>query len=312
MEPREGGETGAPALLDPRALARLKGLHLRSRRVVDGLLQGIHRSPHHGSSIEFAEHKEYSPGDEIRHIDWKAYGRLDRYYVKKFEHETNLRVFSVLDTSASMGYGAEGTLTKLEYASVLVASLAFLLLRQQDAVGLVTVADDVELAVPARGRMGHLNHLASLLEGVRPGGGTALEAGLARVVDSTRKRGLVLVFTDFFTPLERPFELLRQMVSRGHQVTLFHVFDGDEIDFPFDEMTLFEGLETRKRLLVEPKLLRDAYLERLAAFREEVRRRCLETPIDRVLVDTREPPAALLLRWLSRREASIRREAGAA
>ncbi len=299
-------------LLDPRALARLKGLGLRSGRVVDGLLQGIHRSPHHGSSIEFAEHKEYSPGDEVRHIDWRAYGRLDRYYVKKFEHETNLRTWSVLDTSASMGYGADGALTKLEYASVLVASLAFLLLRQQDAVGMVTVADDVKVSVPARGRMGHANHLVQVLEQLEPEGGTTLEAGLSRVVEGSRKRGLVFVFSDLFQSPDGIFRLLRQMVSRGHQVTLFHVLDGDELIFPFEEMTLFKGMESTRKLLVEPKLLRDAYMGRLAEFREDLQRRCFEARIERVEVDTRERPDQLLLRWLRQREAGLRQHAGAA
>ena len=292
----------APELLEPEALARLKGLHLRARRVVDGLLQGIHRSPHHGSSIEFAEHKEYSPGDEIRHIDWKAYGRLDKYYVKKFEQETNLRAWSVIDVSASMEYGAEGALTKLEYASVLAASLGFLLLRQQDAVGLVTFAEAVEAVLPPRARLGHLTHYCQLLEQARPRGGTSLEAGLQRLSEQLRKRGVIHVFSDFFADTGRCFEVLRQLAIRGHQITVFLVLDGDEIDFPFDQMTLFEGMETRKRLLVEPKLVREAYLERLVQHRERLRQACLESRIDFVEVDTRRRPDRLLLEWLRSRD----------
>ena len=294
--------TATPELLEPASLARLKGLTMRAQSVVDGVLQGIHRSPHHGSSIEFAEHKEYSPGDEIRHIDWKAYGRLDKYYVKKFEQETHLHAWSVLDVSQSMAYGADGALTKFEYASVLAASIGFLLLRQQDAIGLVTFAEDVQAVLPTRARLGHLTHYCKTLEEARPGGGTTLEAGLRRLAEQVRKRGVIHVFSDFFAATESCFEMLRQLATRGHQITVFLVLDGDEIDFPFEEMTMFEGMETRRRLLVEPKLVRDQYLERLEAHRESLRAACLESRIDFVQVDTRIPPDRLLLAWLRERQ----------
>ncbi len=291
-----------PDLLEPRSLAQLKGLTLRARHVVDGLLQGIHKSPHHGSSIEFAEHKEYSAGDEIRHIDWKAYGRLDKYYVKKFEQETNLRAWSVVDVSASMAYGAAGQLSKFEYASVLASSLGFLLLRQQDAIGLVTFAEEVEAALPARARLGHLTHYCQLLEQVTPAGSTSLASGLRRVSEQVRRRGFIHVFSDFFGDQEPCFQLLRQLATRGHQISVFLILDGDELEFPFDEMTMFEGMETKRRLLVEPKLVRDAYLQRLEAHREGIRASCLEGRIDFIEVDTRTPPDRVLLRWLRRRD----------
>ncbi len=292
-----------PSLLDPRALARIKGLLLRSRLVVDGVLQGIHKSPHHGSSIEFSEHKEYTPGDDTRHIDWKAYARVDKVYVKKFEQETNLRAYAVLDVSASMGYGADGRLTKLEYASVLAASLGFLLLRQQDALGLVAFAGQVEAAIPARARMSHLSHFCAKLESTVPAGSTRIDLGLRRVVEQARKRGVVHVYSDFFGDEDAAFALLRQLVTRGHQVTVFHVLDGDELDFPFEEMTVFKGMESDQRLLVEPKLVREAYLARMSAFREGLRRRCLADRVRHVLVDTREAPENLLLRYLTGSEA---------
>ncbi len=292
--------TATSRLLDPQSLAQLKGLTLRARRVVDGVLQGIHRSPHHGSSIEFAEHKEYSPGDEIRHIDWRAYGRLDKYYVKKFEHETNLRAWCLVDTSASMGYGAEGRLTKLEYASVLAASLGFLLLRQQDAVGFVAFAEAVRATLPARARMGHLTLFCEQLEAVTADGGTDLVGGIRRLAEQVSGRGMVFVFSDFFGDVDGAVKLLRQLTSRGHDVTVFHVLDGDELDFPFEEMVLFEGMETKRRLLVEPKLVRERYLERLAGHQEAVRQGCLEGRVDYVPVDTRELPDQLLLARLTR------------
>ncbi len=307
MSPRrDPARPGPSALLDPRTLAQIKGLTLRARRVVDGVLQGIHKSPHHGSSIEFAEHHEYSPGDEIRHIDWKAYARLDTYYVKRFEQETNLKAWFVLDSSASMAYGADELLTKYEYATIIAASLGFLLLRQQDAIGVVTFAARVGAMVPARAQMRHLNHLARVLESIHPSGTTDLASGIARVSERATKRGLVFVLSDFFGEQEAAFRLLRQLVGRGHHVVVMHVLDGDELSFPFGEMTLFEGMETKRRLLVEPRLVRAAYLRRLEAHRAQVRAACLGNQIEDLLIDTREPPERLLRTYLNQRGARRR------
>lgn len=287
-------------LVDPRTLAQLKTLSVRVRRVVDGVLQGVHKSPHRGSSIEFADHKEYTPGDETKHIDWKAYGRMDKYYVKRFEQETNLNAWCVLDQSGSMAYGADGALTKYDYASVVAASLGFLLLSQQDAVGLVTFSDGVQEIIPTRSGLGHMSHICGALEAARPEAETDLSVGLRQLSERTRRRGIVMVFTDFFAPLDEAFGVLRQLVSRGHQVIAFHVLDGDELRFPFDEMTLFEGLETGHRLLAEPRSIRSTYLKRIESHVEDVRRRCIEGRIEPVLLDTSEPPARVLLRFLRR------------
>lgn len=285
-------------LIDPTALARLRGVALRARRVVDGVLQGLHRSPHQGASVEFAEHKEYAPGDEIRHVDWKAYARFDKYYVKKYEQETNLQALAVLDCSASMGYGADGVLTKYDYAAVLVTTLAHVLLRQQDAIGLVKYADEVSQVLPPRARANHMGHLVEALDKAKVRGGTNLEAGLRSVVEFSRRRGMVFVFSDFFGDAERPFGMLRQLVGRGQQVTVFHVLDGDELTFPFEEMTLFEGMESKARLLVEPRLVRKTYLAKLEEHQAEIRRRCLESQVGYQLVDTREAPGDVVLRLL--------------
>ena len=294
----EHAELVASRLLDPVALARLKGLALRAQRVVDGLLQGIHKSPHHGSSIEFAEHKEYSPGDELRHVDWKAYGRLDRYYVKRYEQESNLRAFFVLDSSASMGYQSGG-LSKFDYSALISVSLAYLLLRQQDAVGALTFGDKVHDLLPPRARNTHLSHLCAMLEKAKVEGTTNLASGLDGIVELAKKRGLIFVISDFFGDNKRAFKLMRQLVGRGHQITVMHVMDGDELDFPFEEMTLFEGMESRRRLLVEPKLVREAYLKRLSEHRDDVRNQCLSAQVRYQEVDTREAPDRLLLRLLN-------------
>ena len=294
----QASSTPASRFLQPAALAQLKSLALRVDQVIDGVLQGVHRSPQKGRSVEFAEHKEYRPGDEIRHIDWRAFARLDKLYVKRFEQETNLTAWFVLDTSESMAYGREGGLTKYEYSATLLASLAFLLLRQQDAVGLIAFDEEVRSFSPARGQLSHLKRLTETLDGLEPSGKTRLESGLLRLADTSNKRGMVFVFSDLFGDLEAATKLLRQLVSKGHVVTVFHVLDGDELTFPFEGVVHFEGLEHRRRLLAEPRLVRDRYLRAMAEHREAVRRTCLESRIRHLLVDTREPLDRVLLGFL--------------
>ena len=285
-------------LIDPQALARLKGVSLRAKSVVDGVLQGMHRSPHQGASIEFAEHKEYSPGDEIKHVDWKVYGRLDKYYVKKFEHETNLRAFMVIDGSASMGYGADGMLSKFDYAATVATTLAYLLLKQQDAVGLLKFDQKVAEVLPPRSRMTHLSAMADLLEKSKVRGGTDIGAALQVMVEQHKKRGMVLVFSDFFGNDERAFAMVRNLVGRGHDVVVLQVLDGDELDFPFKEMTLFEGLESDQKLLVEPQIVRREYLERMREHQARVRKQALEAQAGYQLVDTRIPPGEVVLKLI--------------
>jgi len=310
-EPAEKGKR----LVDPQALARLKGVALRARAVVDGVLQGLHKSPHQGASIEFAEHKEYTPGDEIKHIDWKAYGRLDRYYVKKYEHETNLQAFFVIDASASMGYAAEvaatgrkkgepheRTLSKFEYAATLATALGWLLLRQQDAIGLVKFDEKVTAVLPPRARATHLAAVTQALEATKVSGGTDLEAALATMVEMSKKRGMVFVLSDFFGDMERPFKMLRNLVGRGHDATVIHVLDGDELTFPFREMTLFEGMESTQKLLVEPEIVRREYLARMTQHRAAIRQAAIDAQAGYQLADTREPPGELIRRFLRERK----------
>ena len=286
------------SLLEPRTLAQLKSLSLRVECVVDGLLQGVHRSPNRGRSVEFAEHKEYTPGDETRHIDWRAFARLDKLYVKRFEQETNLSAWFAIDASESMAYGAKGGLTKYEYAATALSSLAYLLLRQQDAVGLVSFSDTVGQILPPRSQLSHLKRLTDALEAEAPQGLTQLSAGLQRIAEMASKRGVVFVFSDFFGDTHEALALLRRLVSKGHVVVAFHVLDGDELTFPFEGVVHFEGLERRERLLAEPRLVRDRYLAAMAAHQSEVRQGCLEAQVRHVLVDTREPIDRLLLGFL--------------
>lgn len=290
-------------LLDPEVLAKLATLKLRVRAVAEGILSGLHKSPHHGQSVEFAEHKEYAPGDEIRHIDWKAYAKFDKYYVKRFEHETNLRAYLVVDSSGSMGYKSrEGLLTKLEYASALAGALAYLLVRQQDAAGLVAVAGSVERSVPPRAAATHLGPILDVLGGLEPRGETRLAAAVDYVVEHAPRRSSVILFTDLFDPEERVLRRLAQLRGRKHEVTLFHVLDPWEIEFPFDDPTLFLSMEDTRAVEAHGRDVRRGYLEVVGRWLEDVRRASAESDIDYGLCRTDRALDEVLLPFLARRE----------
>src|SRR5215470_10825703 len=245
--------------LDPVALSRLGTLALKARTVVEGALSGLHRSPHHGSSVEFAEHKEYSPGDEIRHIDWKAYGKFDRYYVKRFEEETELTCYLLLDRSGSMAYRGDG-LSKLEYAAYLSAALAYLLNRQQDRVGLLAFGGEDVHYVPPRQRSNHLHDLLRAIEWVVADGGrgdTHLGEIIERVAElGRRRRSLVILVSDLFDPSPDVPRLLRRLRVQRHDVAVIQLLDPDELELPFEGLTIFESLEDDRRLLADPRSIR--------------------------------------------------------
>jgi uncharacterized protein (DUF58 family) len=300
------------ALLDPVEVARLADLKLRARTIVEGALAGLHRSPHHGASVEFAEHKEYSPGDEIRHIDWKAYGKFDKYYVKRYEEETELRCFLVVDCSSSMGYASEAApgVSKLAYASWLAAGITYLLLRQQDQAGLVAFADGLRAYVPPRARSGHLGNVLDSLEALRPEGATDLARAIDYVSDVAHRRALVIVFSDLLDVVGdesggagylEAARLLRGLRARRHDVALFHVLDGDELRLPFDEPSRFEGMEDARQLYADPRAIRRQYLAEVERFVAGCRRACAEGDVAYHLVDTSLPPSLTLLDFLRHR-----------
>jgi uncharacterized protein (DUF58 family) len=292
------------SFLDPVALSRLGTLALKARTVVEGALSGLHRSPHHGSSVEFAEHKEYSPGDEVRHIDWKAYGKFDRYYVKKFEEETELTAYLLLDRSGSMAYKGDG-ISKLEYAAYLVAALTYLLIRQQDRVGLVSFGAGQVEYVPPRARSNHLHDLLRTLDNVVDRGGkgpTSVAAALARVAELARhRRSLVVLVSDVFDLSPEVPNLLRRLRAQRHDVAVIQVLDKDELELPFEGVTLFESLEDDRRLLADPRAIRGAYLRELGAFLAHVRKTCTEVGVEHLLVPTTRPHSQTLLDFLSAR-----------
>lgn len=291
-------------LVDPNVLAALGNLKLKARYVVEGVLTGLHASPHHGASVEFAEHKEYCPGDEIRHIDWKVFGKSDKYYVKQYEDETNLRCYFVLDTSGSMGYGsqsASATLTKFDHAKILAASLSYILLRQQDHVGLIGADDRVCSYLPARGGTAHLENVCGSLEELAASGKTDLEKAFEHVLEVVPRRSVVIVISDFFDPsLDLEF-VMRQLVSRRLEVTLLHILDPYEIEFPFQSLTLFKSLETGRQVLAEPAVMRDTYVREMQKFQETVNQACLATDGDYVLVNTAFGPEKNILEILNQK-----------
>jgi uncharacterized protein (DUF58 family) len=289
--------------LDPAVLAKLGNLRLRVRAIAEGVLTGLHRSPHHGQSVEFAEHKEYAPGDEIRHIDWKAYGKFDKYYVKRFEQETNLRAYLVVDASGSMGYrGRPGALSKLEVASALAASLAFLLFRQQDAAGLVLVGDEVRGAIPPRASPSHLGPLVEALEGAKAEGPTRLARAVDWIIERAPRRSSVLVFSDLMDQDEKVLRKLSQLGLRRHDVTLFHILDPAELEFPFEDPTLFLSMEDGRQVEANGRDVRKGYLDVLGRWLADVKRTAAEADVDYQLCRTDRPLDEVLLPFLARRE----------
>lgn len=286
--------------LHPEAIKRITRLDLRARYIVEGFLSGAHRSPYFGQSVEFREHREYSRGDDLRHIDWKVWAKQDRYYVKRYEEDTNLRCTLLVDVSGSMRYGS-GALNKYEYACTLAVSLAYLLLRQQDAVGCVAFDEAARGVVPLRTKRNHLQTLIAALDVTQPKQKTDVYRVIRSVAESYPRRGMILVFSDLLTDrcsLFRGLQLLRQ---RGHDVMVFHVLDDDELDFPFNGPTRFEGLELPEHLTCNPRALREGYLQSLGAFLEEIRRGCMRQVIDYTLLRTSQPLDAALATFLSYR-----------
>lgn len=286
--------------LRPEAIKRISRLGLRARHIVEGFLSGLHRSPYFGQSIEFRQHREYAHGDDLRHVDWKVWAKQDRYYIKQFEEDTNLRCTLLCDVSASMRYG-RGDFSKYEYACTIAASLAYLLLRQQDAVGCVAFDESARMTIPQRTKRNHLNSIIKALELSDPRDKTDLYQILRNATESYPRRGMMILVSDLFVEREGLFRGLRLLRSRGHDVMVFHVLDDDELDFPFSGPTRFEGLELAEQLRCNPRALREGYLNSLGEYLEEVRHGCSRNNVDYTLLRTSQPLDAALAAFLSNR-----------
>ena len=286
--------------LHPEAIKRIARLDLRARHIVEGFLSGAHRSPYFGQSVEFLQHREYVAGDDMRHIDWKVWAKQNRYYVKQYEEDTNLRCTLLVDVSGSMRYGS-GPLTKYEYGSTAAVSLAYMLLRQQDAVGCVAFDDAARTTVPQRSKRNHLESIIAALDVSQPKQKTDIYRILRHVAESYPRRGMIAVFSDLLCDRPGLFKGLQLLRQRGRDVMVFHVMDDDELDFPFNGPTRFEGLEIPEHLSCNPRALREGYLEAIGAYLEEVRRGCTRHMVDYALIRTSQPLDAALAAFLSHR-----------
>jgi len=286
--------------LHPEAIKRISRLELRARHIVEGFLAGMHRSPYFGQSVEFLQHREYAKGDDLRHVDWKVWARQDRLYIKQYEEETNLRCTLMVDASNSMDYGS-GDFTKFEYASTIVSCLAYLILKQQDAVGSVVFDEKIRTKIPPRSKRNHIMSIVNSLNQTSPAAKTNLFDIMHSVAETYPKRGMMILVSDFFSDPEQTLRGLRLLHQRGHDVMVFHILDDDELDFPFTGPTRFDGLETETHLNCNPRALRDNYMKAMEEFIQTMRRGCARNTIDYALVRTSDPFDAVLANYLSNR-----------
>jgi len=276
----------AESYLKPEVIRQIKRLDLRAQFIVRGFLHGLHASPFHGFSVEFSEHRKYTAGDDPKDIDWLIYAKTDKYYVKKFEAETNITGYLVMDLSRSMGYTYRQQLTKFDYAICLAAALCYLMIHQQDPVGLLTFDEKIRNSLPPKSRRRHLGDVLSLLANLKPQGKTDVAASLTQVAAMLRHASLVMIFSDLLAEPEPVLHALRRLRHGGHDVILFHILDEAEVRFPFDGVVELEEPETAERLQLDAANFRRDYLDELEAFRETYRRECSRTRIDYVPLDT--------------------------
>ena len=286
--------------LQPETIARIARLEVVARNVVEGFLSGGHRSPYFGQSIEFAQHREYVPGDDIRRIDWKVWSKTDKYYIKQYEEETNLRTTLVVDVSESMQFSSGGV-SKYDYACRVAASLSYLLLRQSDAVGMVTFDSTIRQRVQQSSKMTHLTAMLAALENAKPQQKTSVADVLSKVADEYNRRGLIVLVSDLLADRAGLFKGLKLLRTRGHDIMIFHVMDDAELDFQYSGTTKFEGLEDAGDMICDPRALRDGYLAAMKTYLDELRRFCSQHLIDYQTIRTSEHLSAVLSHYLTHR-----------
>ncbi|MEE9162476.1 MAG: DUF58 domain-containing protein [Candidatus Neomarinimicrobiota bacterium] len=286
--------------LTPDIVSRLDNLSLRARLVVEGFIIGLHRSPYHGFSVEFAEHRAYGAGDEIRHVDWKLFAKTDRYYVKQFEEETNLKSYLLVDQSRSMAF-ASGGVSKLSYAQTLAASLSYLMLKQQDAIGLALFDSEIRHYLAPRARPSHLNTILGAMSEMQPGEETSIAPVLHQLAESIVKRGLIVLISDLFDDPDEILQGLKHFRHKRHEVIVFHILDPQELAFSFSSRTRFKDMETGQVITTEPWHIRQAYQERMERFIDTYRTRCGQQRIDYLQISTDRPLDLALSEYLLKR-----------
>ena len=288
--------------LQPAVVAQLANMELRARLVVEGFITGLHKSPYHGFSVEFTEHRQYMPGDEIKHIDWKAYGKTDRFYIKQFEEETNLKSYLIVDASRSMDYASKGNLKKFEYASYVAAALSFLMIEQRDAVGLILFDEGIRVSLPPRAARSYLKEILKELESAQPAKITGTSASLNLIAEQIKRRGLVIVLSDLFDNPESVMTALKHFRHKGHEVVVMHILDPLERSFAFDGDAIFKDLETQEELMTQPWHIQTAYQQSMQEFLDFYKRQCRDNNIDYVLLDTGTPFDKALFEYLNKRK----------
>ena len=291
--------------VSPAAIMQIKNLELRAKIVVEGFMSGLHRSPYHGFSVEFTDYRQYSVGDDLRYLDWNLYAKQDRYYIKRFEDETNLRCYLLVDMSHSMGFGS-AEYSKLEYAKTMAASLAWFLNRQRDAVGLVTFGDQIVDMIPPRYRAGHLRRLMLTLENSTSGKSTDLSAPLEQIAQTVSKRGLVVLISDLLAPVESFIKNLNYLRTRGHEGVILRTLDPTEIEFEFDKASLFRDLETGREIYIDPHSAVAEYRKRFLEHESSIQETCDQIGVDFFNISTDQPLEVALLELLQSRASSGR------
>jgi len=286
--------------LDPSVLASLDNLELRARVVVEGFLSGLHKSPRRGFSVEFNDYRNYYPGDDMRHVDWKLYARSEKFYIKQYEDETNVRCFIALDTSASMAY-TSGGISKFEYARTLASALAYFIMRQRDAVGLITFDDEVREYIPAKCRQPHLIRILRSLAQLESGTRTDVVKPLADLASHLHKKSLVILITDMLDDESRVINALQNLRSMGNDVITFQIMDNAELNFPFNEPSEFIDMESNESFITSPAAIREAYLKNLNEFLEYCRKQCQSSGVDYCLINTKDPLDEALSSYISKR-----------
>ncbi len=287
--------------LRPEIIAKLKNIELKARLVVEGFLTGLHRSPYHGFSVEFAEHRQYRPGDELRYIDWKVFGRTDRYYVKEFEEETNLRAVIAVDSSASMKYSSKGHLSKFEYTIYLAGALAYLMIKQRDATGLALYDTGIRAYLPPRSKLSYISEILKVLDSTQPANLTGTAKALDLLAERISRRGLVIIISDFFDDYDSVINALKHFRHRKHEVLAFQILDPREIDFKFGESANFKDVETGEELITQPYQIQKTYSQAVKNFIDDIRKECYEHQIDYHLIDTSTPFDKALRDYLTKR-----------
>ena len=286
--------------LTPEVINKIDNLSLRARLVVEGFIVGMHKSPYHGFSVEFSEHRPYGYGDEIKYIDWKLWGKTDRFYIKQFEEETNLKCHLIMDKSSSMNFGSK-SVTKFEYSKSLAAALAYLMIKQQDAIGLATFDDKINVSIPPKSKMGHLNLLLKTLHNSKPGGETNTSTLLHALAESITKRGLVILISDLLDNQEEIIKALRHFKYKGHEVLIFHIVDPKEKDLSYTENIKYKDLENGENIITDARLIRKQYNKAFNSFCEYYSNGCAKNKVDYIQILTEDSLDKSLMQYLIKR-----------